>query len=278
MDTNNAKAIELWNNTWTPETHTTEYATKRIKSAQSAKLTPIKIDTNDMYGYFQGNSGRYETFLDYCPCGDFIRSKLPCKHIYRLAIELGVLNYEVKSNSNAILTPENERISLSKTIDIVESLSENAQRTLLQISSGMNSAFPTCLFNFNDYITELLISGIITDAEPENHQILFGKKAELIDFLNNENISFNPKAKKSILENICKEFALEKAEKVFGYTICIAIPTKFSAQNIHNYLHRKYDTDIYYDINGACLIPLLNTNLPNDNITIELIKRGYYTR
>lgn len=42
MDTNITNAIELWNNTWSSETHTTEYAAKRIKSAQSAKLTPIK--------------------------------------------------------------------------------------------------------------------------------------------------------------------------------------------------------------------------------------------
>lgn len=81
MKTDNPHAIELWNNTWISETHTTEYSAKRIKSAQSAKLTPIRIDTEDMYGYFQGSSGRYETFLDYCSCGDFIRSKLPCKHI-----------------------------------------------------------------------------------------------------------------------------------------------------------------------------------------------------
>ena len=87
----NSKALEIWIKTWEPEKHTTDYALKRIKSAMSAKLTPLKIDATDCYGYFQGSHGRYETWLDHCPCGDFHRSKLPCKHIYRLAVELGVI-------------------------------------------------------------------------------------------------------------------------------------------------------------------------------------------
>ena len=39
---------EIWESKWKPSTHKTEYAKKRIKSAQSAKLTPIKIDKDDM--------------------------------------------------------------------------------------------------------------------------------------------------------------------------------------------------------------------------------------
>ena len=59
------KHTKIWTEVWAQETHETEYALKRIKSAQSAKLTPVEINSNDSYGYFQGSSGRYETFLDY---------------------------------------------------------------------------------------------------------------------------------------------------------------------------------------------------------------------
>jgi hypothetical protein len=115
------RALGIWKEAWSEETHTTEYAQKRIKSAKSAKMTPIKIDTEDLYGYFQGSHGRYETFLDTCPCGDFIRSKLPCKHIYRLAIELGLMDEKAETNSNAIPTPRKEKATLDEEIDIVES-------------------------------------------------------------------------------------------------------------------------------------------------------------
>ena len=124
----NEKALKKWKSTWDSSIHESDFAAKRIKSAKSAKLTPVKIDPTDCYGYFQGTHGRYETFLDYCPCGDFHRSKLPCKHIYRLAIELGLMNEEVKNDKNAIATPKNERICLDHVIDIVENLSADAQQ------------------------------------------------------------------------------------------------------------------------------------------------------
>lgn len=46
-------ALETWENAWSKETHETEFAQKRIKSAKSAKLTPVQIDTKDLYGYFK---------------------------------------------------------------------------------------------------------------------------------------------------------------------------------------------------------------------------------
>lgn len=277
MNTTNEKANELWTSKWASETHTTEYAKKRIKSAQSAKLTPIRIDTEDLYGYFQGSSGRYETFLDYCPCGDFHRSKLPCKHIYRLAIELGLMNISADNNINSVLTPKVERINLSDTIDIVETLSENAQRQLLNISSGLNSATPICYVSSQTDITELLHSGIVIETEP--HIIKFRNKTDTISFLNEEQIPYNNKAKKTELEELCKEKAFKQAEMKFGYLRQISIPTKFSSQNIHNYLHRKYDSELYYSIedNDFLECNLLDTVLPNDNVTDQLIKRGYYS-
>lgn len=82
----NEKALEKWKSSWDLSVHESDYAAKRIKSAKSAKLTPVKIDPVDCYGYFQGAHGQYETWIDSCPCGDFRRSKLPCKHIYRLVL------------------------------------------------------------------------------------------------------------------------------------------------------------------------------------------------
>lgn len=278
MNTNENKAIELWNSKWTPETHTTEYAAKRIKSAQSAKLTPVLINTDDMYGYFQGAKGRYETFLDYCPCGDFHRSKLPCKHIYRLAAELGVLNIPVKSNANAIPIPEKERISLDETIEIIEKLSDDAQKALLTISSGLNSSYPTCSIKLDKSVTELLESGIIVDAAPQEHIIDFGSKKEITKLLDNENITYNKKATKYQLEETCLQYIRKKAEEAFGWIIIVGIPKEFRVQKIHYYLHRKYD--YYYDFESGLFtqIQLLDTELPDDDVTNQLIKHGYYSR
>lgn len=275
----NEKASEKWKSSWDSSVHESDYAAKRIKSAKSAKLTPVKIDPIDCYGYFQGSHGRYETFLDECPCGDFRRSKLPCKHIYRLAIELGLMDISVESNINAISTPQNERVSIDETINIIEKLSEDAQRELLCIASNIRSTTPIYLVVYNPTIAELIRSGIVIDARPGEHIINFGKKSEIMELLDSQNIPYDRNVKKSVLEEICTKNIPEKFEKKFGIKIYVSIPTKFSSQKIHFYLHRKYDYELYYDENmNVYKVPLLETDLPDDDITNQLIKRGYYSR
>lgn len=271
-------ALEVWKKAWSKETHETEYAQKRIKSAKSAKMTPIKIDTTDLYGYFQGSHGRYETFLDSCPCGDFIRNKLPCKHIYRLAMELGLLNEKAESNTNAIPTPKRERVSLDEEIDIVEGLSENAQYTLKDIASSINSANPTYTIRLDSIVEELINSGIIVDTQ-EEHLINFGKKPEIIELLEKENIPYKKSDKVSVLKQICTDNIPEKAKEKFGEIVSISIPTIYSPQQIHYYLHRKFDCESFYDENMVLQeVRLLETELPIDSITDQLIKRGYYIK
>lgn len=274
------KSLEIWKDTWKNEIHTTDYALKRIKSAKSAKLTPIKIDTENSYGYFQGSHGRYETFLDHCPCGDFRRSKLPCKHIYRLAIELGLMNIETNHDINAIATPKNECISLDNTIDIVEKLSEEAQHELLHIASNIRSTTPVYKVVLNSNIIELINSGIVVDAKPDKHEINFGKKNEIVELLDAENISYDKKSKKCVLEDLCIKHISAKAKETFGEIIYVSIPTKFSSQKIHFYLHRKYDYEMYYDEEMNWKFTetrLLDTVLPDDDVTSQLKKRGYYS-
>lgn len=277
----NNSLIDTWENTWNVEIHSTEYALRRIKAAQSAKLTPIKIDRANSCGYFQGSHGKYETFLNYCPCGDFHRSKLPCKHIYRLAIELGLLDEEADSNKNAIATPKSERISLDETIDIVEGLSENAQIELLRIASSVRLTSPTYPVRPSAGIEELLKSGLIVESDPKKQLVNFGKKADIIELLENENVPCNKNAKKGVLEELCLERIPEKAKEKFGISFYVSIPTKYSSQKIHYYLHRKFDSESFYDgANGRIFsdIPLLQTALPDDDVTNQLIKRGYYKR
>ncbi len=275
------KSIEIWEKAWDSEIHTTDYAEKRIKSAQSAKLTPIKIDTENCYGYFQGSHGKYETFLTSCPCGDFRRSKKPCKHIYRLAIELGLMDIEVKKNINAVQTPKNERISLDETINIIERISEDAQRELLSIAANIRSTSPTYSIKPNTHIIELLQSGILIDTNPGNYTIDFSKKRkdEIIELLDSENIECDKKAKKSELQKICIEQIAEKAADKFGKFISVSIPTKFSSQKIHYYLHRKYGVAFLIDEKmQEYQISLLDTDLPDDDVTNQLINHGYYQR
>lgn len=274
----NTNAIEKWNEIWDAEIHLTEHATKRLKSAKSAQLTPIKIEKEEMYGYFRGLHGHYETWLDECNCNDFKRYRLPCKHIYRLAIELGILNEKADTDIYLIPHVRLEKVSLSETIDIIEALSEDAQRTLCNIARNTNSANPTVSVDSNNEIEELLLSGlVIRDGYTVKERIKFGVKREIAQLLCSHNIEFAKAAKKSELESICLSIIPEETKKHFGIirSFNIRIPDCFSRQNIHYYLHRKYDFSDCVDEEGN-LRPLIKTLLRDDIITAELIRRGYY--
>lgn len=62
---------------------------KRMEKARGAKMSPLSIDRVSQTATFAG-SGKtpYETTVDSCTCRDFFVRRLPCKHVYRLRMEL----------------------------------------------------------------------------------------------------------------------------------------------------------------------------------------------
>jgi hypothetical protein len=70
----------------TPDAHEEQRA--RQRSAQKCQV--ISIDLESQSGEFKGSGEEeYSATLTACTCKDFIMRNLPCKHIYRLAHELG---------------------------------------------------------------------------------------------------------------------------------------------------------------------------------------------
>lgn len=271
-------ATKIWS-LWGTDLISDDYAKKRIKSAQSKKLTPVKVDRDDLYAYFQGSHGRYETFLDSCPCGDFVRSHRPCKHIFRLAIELGLMDIAVEHDDSAIPVPYKEIVKLDDTIDMVEKLSDEAQEKLLRIAGSIQS--PSVFKKGELGIGELLDSGLIIEIEPAHCEYFWGRKNEVIELLDSEGISYPQKAKKDELTKLCVERIPDKTAQRFGvYYVSVAVPTHFSRRKIHYYLHRKIDKEIIFDPESENFVtqPLLATDLPDDDVTNQLIKRGYYSR
>lgn len=264
------KALDLWS-AWPADLLNDDYAKKRIKSAQSKKLTPLKVDHDDLYAYFQGSHGRYETFLDSCPCGDFKRSGRPCKHIFRLAIELGLMDIATEHDDSAIPVPRNEMIQLDDTIDMVEQLSDEAQKKLLKIAGAVQT--PSVFKKDEPGLKELLNSGLIIETEPGHYEYFWGRKGEVIELLDSEGILYPQKAKKDELVELCIKQIPEKAAQRFGtYYVSVAVPSHFSRRKMHYYLLRKFDLKSKDFADGSFLY------LPDDDVTNQLIKRGYYSR
>lgn len=117
-------ANSIWSATWAANIHTTEEQKKRIESGKTAACTPTFLDKNNYCANFHGRRGNYETHLISCTCTDFSRRSLPCKHIYRLAFELGLLSGSVSSYSHGGYT-------WKEAVDIVEKYPESVQEEFL---------------------------------------------------------------------------------------------------------------------------------------------------
>jgi len=67
----------------------------RLASAKKKEMTPLRLYPDDNNAFFGGSTGGlYFTTLDECQCADFaINGRMqPCKHMIRLAMELGMID------------------------------------------------------------------------------------------------------------------------------------------------------------------------------------------
>ena len=107
---------DKWN-----DVHSDPEQVKRFSSAAEAACTPVLVNSDDNFAYFQSKRGKYETFLDSCNCTDFKRRGLPCKHMYRLAMELHIMPGEYSSYSHGGYT-------WKQSVEIIERMSEEIQQ------------------------------------------------------------------------------------------------------------------------------------------------------
>lgn len=103
---------------WNDVNHREINQLKRQKSAAEKKMQPISLSREDCVGVFQGSSGTYEATLSSCTCMDFsirLSRKSPCKHIYRMGMEMGVFDIA----SGAALCGRVEKIK-KKVNDLID--------------------------------------------------------------------------------------------------------------------------------------------------------------
>lgn len=65
-----------------------------LNAAKKGDMTPLCINNNNKSAIFAGSQGeKYNTTTENCTCMSFIfnRGESPCKHMIRLAIELGII-------------------------------------------------------------------------------------------------------------------------------------------------------------------------------------------
>ncbi|MCD8348789.1 MAG: SWIM zinc finger family protein [Lachnospiraceae bacterium] len=78
---------------WPNESHCDYEQVKRIDAARKLKKDILSLDRDNGVINIQGSAAEpYEATLYECTCPDFKIRQAPCKHIYCLALELGLLD------------------------------------------------------------------------------------------------------------------------------------------------------------------------------------------
>lgn len=192
MDT---KLIEEWSN-WS-DVHELPDQLKRIDSAKKANLTPYRIDDESGCGYFVG-SASYETFLDRCNCSDFARRKLPCKHMYRVAMELGLFEAEYKSGKPRERVKSNSSNEFSKVKDKLEALNSSERQIVYCYVCNHYAGEPYVISAKNDEALLSLLSKEIMTEIPINYEAVLWnfKVSEVRDFLRIKNVEYDKSLRK----------------------------------------------------------------------------------
>ena len=105
-----------------------------IKDKMGYKTTPV------VSADIQGQNGTYHVTLESCTCPDFRSRHIPCKHMYRLALQLGLLSGYDSSHDQALIEEYHQTID---ELSIKESNLLNSNEKLRikkeTIETGINS-------------------------------------------------------------------------------------------------------------------------------------------
>lgn len=73
--------------------HTEVTQIKRFEKGSGKSVKMLSFDSDNQCAEFEGSDGSiYNTSLDGCSCIDYSFHNLPCKHMYKLAIECGLID------------------------------------------------------------------------------------------------------------------------------------------------------------------------------------------
>lgn len=235
---------------WPPGIHSAADQKKRLESAKSSKTTPESIDREQKSGVFAGSGATpYMTTLDSCTCGDFFRRQLPCKHMYRLAIELGLLGETAEKGINKN-TLEHQQFTLEEAVAELENLTEAAQRKLgeiIQWSNADNGAEFTVLWD--EAYESLSRCPLIVEVSNPKTAIKLFKRNQIISILDEHKISgFKRNMSVDNLRAWCVE-TIEEPLSVFPKVMVFTISKRFqkARRSVLTYLRRKFEWEFYYN-------------------------------
>ena len=206
---------------WPVDLHEQSEQKKREESALDKKLTPLEIDYTENTGVFNGAfTSRYATTLYNCECEDFRRRKVPCKHIYRLAMELELFPGldKAKSINPKELTARDmeESLNVDDVLKIISILSEEDQVSFAYICYQCGNQNKNGPVEVEGPLIDWLISaGLLSRDMSADNSLRYMKKADIVRIFGDK-CGIDPKKKKTeIVRDLSKKISYADIPKEF---------------------------------------------------------------
>jgi hypothetical protein len=271
---------------WLDSEHLSPDQRKRIDSAKKADVSPRTVDKEQCTGVFDGSGKNpYLVTLDTCTCGDFTRRGLPCKHIYRLAMECGEMegSFETGKNKNEGIA---NQITFAKAVAELEKLDDECQYFVKDFLYGNLYHQTNDLDIFVDAEVEPLSTCALMTWEVLSAEATLQsfRKKDIEYILLKNSLSFNKGLKKDDLIAFCVE-KISNINDFFPQKASLTFSQNFekAKRRVYSYLLRKYDWDSYYNEDmqefvyphGAKFGDSSECYFPNDEITNLLDLYGH---
>lgn len=77
--------------------HSSVEQIKRFEKAATKKFNILEFNADEQIALFEGSDGSiYSSSLQGCTCIDCAFRRLPCKHMYKLAIDCGIIDENIE--------------------------------------------------------------------------------------------------------------------------------------------------------------------------------------
>ena len=237
---------------WDSVIHTQPDQIKRMASARKKDTSPSSVDKETKSAIFPGSGKNpYTTSLNECTCGDFLRRHLPCKHIYRLAMELGIMDGRFNSGLN-----KNLALSLQESVAIIENFTDEQEqfikRLLPQLIAGKNPV--------EEYISgalEPVLSCPLLVFAPSSLKSILNdyRKTDIEAMLSQiQRLPDKKLLKGDLITYCCDKIPELRLQLPSKYIITASEQFGKSIRKTYTYLCRKYDWMSIYDENMVCFI------------------------
>lgn len=229
---------------------------KRLSSAKSAKCTPTRIDKDNGVGWFSGERGDYLTTLSECQCVDYSMRLLPCKHMYRLALEFGLVDGVFESDKKALDKIVNKRnaimLSLPDIVKYLEECSVESQQLFhIFLYEHLFHKKENLGMSISNELNELISSELLKVVNDSKAQLYFFSRNALNDFLISCGINgFKKNMSLDTLVNWCIENVAEQIKPALNSKIVsVTLPCELTknVRKVYTYLRRKFDDEKFLD-------------------------------